>query len=64
MVNLKDIVDLNINLALFEISAIPLNILLSIWMINHYKYKNKDYHCYINGQTGKATGKSLFEWAT
>jgi hypothetical protein len=42
VVNLKDIVDLNINLALFEISAIPLNILLSIWMINHYKYKKDD----------------------
>ena len=28
-----------------------------IWA-NHYKYKNKDYHCYINGQTGKVTGKS------
>lgn len=28
-----------------------------IWT-NHYKYKNKDYHCYINGQTGKVTGKS------
>lgn len=25
---------------------------------NHYKYKNKDYHCYINGQTGKVCGKS------
>lgn len=25
---------------------------------NHYNYKNKDYHCYINGQTGKVTGKS------
>lgn len=28
-----------------------------IWA-NHYLYKGKEYHCYINGQTGKATGKS------
>lgn len=28
-----------------------------IWA-NHYKYKNKDYHCYINGQTGKIHGKT------
>ena len=28
-----------------------------IWS-NHYSYKGKDYHCYINGQTGKVTGKS------
>ena len=28
-----------------------------IWA-NHYKYKNKDYHCYVNGQTGKVCGKS------
>jgi len=28
-----------------------------IWA-NHYKYKGKDYHCYINGQTGKVYGKS------
>lgn len=28
-----------------------------VWA-NHYKYKNKDYHCYINGQTGKVYGKS------
>ena len=28
-----------------------------IWS-NHYTYKGKDYHCYINGQTGKVTGKS------
>ena len=33
----------------FNYLAIP------VW-INHYKYKNKDYHCYINGQTGKTTG--------
>lgn len=25
---------------------------------NHYTYKNKDYHCYINGQTGKIHGKT------
>lgn len=28
-----------------------------VWA-NHYTYKGKDYHCYINGQTGKVTGKS------
>lgn len=28
-----------------------------IWS-NHYTYKGKDYHCYINGQTGKVTGKA------
>lgn len=28
-----------------------------IWS-NHYSYKGKEYHCYINGQTGKVTGKS------
>ena len=28
-----------------------------IWA-NHYTYNGKEYHCYINGQTGKATGKS------
>ena len=28
-----------------------------IWA-NHYNYHGKEYHCYINGQTGKATGKS------
>lgn len=28
-----------------------------IWA-NHYTYKGKDYHCYINGQTGTATGKA------
>ena len=26
-----------------------------VWA-NHYTYKNKDYHCYINGQTGKVHG--------
>lgn len=25
---------------------------------NHYVYKGKSYHCYINGQTGKVTGKT------
>ena len=28
-----------------------------VWA-NHYTYKGKEYHCYINGQTGVATGKS------
>ena len=28
-----------------------------IWA-NHYTYNGKTYHCYINGQTGQATGKS------
>ena len=28
-----------------------------IWS-NHYCYKGKEYHCYINGQTGKVYGKS------
>lgn len=28
-----------------------------VWA-NHYTYKGKEYHCYINGQTGKATGKA------
>ncbi len=30
---------------------------LPIWA-NHYTYKGKEYHCYINGQTGKATGSA------
>lgn len=25
---------------------------------NHYTYKGKQYHCYINGQTGKASGNA------
>jgi len=36
---------------------------IPIWA-NHYTYKGKEYHCYINGQTGKATGnapKSIFK---
>ncbi|MBQ9790395.1 MAG: hypothetical protein IJW24_02240 [Clostridia bacterium] len=28
-----------------------------VWA-NHYTYNGKQYHCYINGQTGKATGKA------
>ena len=28
-----------------------------IW-VNHYRYKNKDYNCYVNGQTGKVFGKA------
>jgi len=28
-----------------------------VW-VNHYSYKNKNYHVYINGQTGKVTGKA------
>lgn len=28
-----------------------------IWA-NHYHYNGKEYHCFINGQTGKATGKT------
>jgi len=30
---------------------------LPVW-INHYKYKNKDYYCYVNGYSGKVTGKA------
>lgn len=30
---------------------------IPVWA-NHYTYKGKEYHCFINGQTGKATGKS------
>ena len=30
---------------------------LPIWA-NHYTYKGKKYHCYINGQNGKPIGKS------
>ncbi len=26
--------------------------------VNHYKYKDKNYHCYISGIDGKTTGKS------
>lgn len=26
--------------------------------MNHYTYKNKKYHCYINGVTGKVSGKA------
>lgn len=28
-----------------------------VWS-NHYTYKGKNFHCYINGQTGKVTGKT------
>lgn len=28
-----------------------------VWA-NHYTYKGKEYHCYINGQTGSASGSS------
>lgn len=35
----------------FEYVGVP------IWA-NHYTYKGKDYHCYINGQTGKYAGSS------
>jgi len=28
-----------------------------VWA-NHFTYNGKQYHCYINGQTGKATGKA------
>lgn len=30
---------------------------LPIWA-NHYTYKGKNYHCYINGQTGKFSGSA------
>jgi len=30
---------------------------IPVWA-NHYTYNGKKYHCYINGQTGKTTGKS------
>ncbi len=30
---------------------------LPVW-INHYKYKKKDYYCYVNGFSGQVTGKS------
>ncbi len=30
---------------------------IPIWA-NHYSYNKKQYHCYINGQTGKAVGKA------
>lgn len=36
---------------LFNYAYVP------VWA-NHYTYKGKQYHCYINGQTGKATGKA------
>lgn len=39
----------NIVEPVFNYLAVP------IWA-NHYSYKGKDYHCYINGQTGKTTG--------
>ena len=35
----------------FNYSYVP------VWA-NHYTYKGKEYHCYINGQTGTATGKA------
>lgn len=35
----------------FNYSYVP------VWA-NHYTYKGKRYHCYINGQTGKATGNA------
>lgn len=46
---------LNVN---YEIKNSTLNYLyIPIWA-NHYTYNGKKYHCYINGQTGKATGKA------
>ena len=30
---------------------------IPVWA-NHYKYNGKEYHCFINGQTGTATGKA------
>ncbi|MBQ3494706.1 MAG: zinc ribbon domain-containing protein [Clostridia bacterium] len=30
---------------------------LPVW-VNHYKYKNKDYYCYVNGCSGQVTGKA------
>ncbi len=35
----------------FNYSYVP------VWA-NHYTYKGKEYHCFINGQTGKTTGKA------
>lgn len=30
---------------------------IPVW-VNHYKYKDKNYNCYINGITGKVSGKA------
>lgn len=46
---------LNVN---FEVKNATLNYLyVPVWA-NHYSYNGKKYHCYINGQTGKVSGKS------
>lgn len=33
------------------------HVYVPVWA-NHYTYKGKEYHCYINGQTGSAMGKA------
>ena len=41
-----------------EISDIMCGYLyVPVW-VNHYTYNNKNYHCYVNGQTGKVYGKT------
>jgi len=46
---------LNVN---YEIKNSTFNYLYAPIWANHYTYNGKKYHCYINGQTGKAIGKS------
>lgn len=57
--NLKEKFDtiesLNVN---YNVSNETFNYMyVPVWA-NHYTYNGKKYHCYINGQTGKAVGKS------
>ena len=41
-----------------ELRNVSFNYLyVPIWA-NHYRYKDKLYHCFINGATGEVTGKS------
>lgn len=50
-----EIISLNCN---SRLTNITFNYLYTPIYMNHYKYKNKEYHCYIDGTTGKVAGKS------
>ena len=50
-----EIVSLN---CITRLNNISFNYLYTPVYMNHYKYKNKEYHCYIDGTTGKVAGRS------
>jgi len=41
-----------------KLENITFNYFYSPVFMNHYTYKNKNYHCYIDGTTGKVAGKA------